>query len=108
MRPILCVFAWAALAVAQPAPVIAQKSALDGHQFDGVTSDAALRTAGRTRRDWLDKHPVEAREYWAAWDCKGKPCDSSWYANIRAKAALIKRTDEDPRPRSQTDKPKRR
>ena len=79
-------------------PVVAQKSALDGHQFDGVMSDAALKTAKRTRRDWLDKNPIGAKEYWAAWDCKGKPCDSKWFAKLRAKAALITRTHQDPKP----------
>jgi hypothetical protein len=98
MRFVLCVLAWATLEVAQPTPVIAQKSALDGHQFDGVSSDAELKVEGHTGRYWLSRHPVEARDYWAAWDCKGKPCDSKWYANIRTKARLVQRTDTDPRP----------
>ena len=79
------------------------KSALDGLQFDGVMSDAILKDAGQTRRQWLEATPVQAKEYWRAWDCKGKPCDSKWQANIRAKAALITRTDKDP-PMSDTSK----
>ena len=84
--------------VFQPALAHAQKSALDGFQFDIVLSDAVLKDNHTTRRQWLDSTPVPAREYWQAWDCKGKPCDSKWFANIRAKAALIPRTDKDPPP----------
>lgn len=98
MKPYLLALLLAASAASTPGPAQAQKSALDGHQFDGVISDKALKTAGRTRREWLDRQPAEAREYWAAWDCKDKPCDSKWYANIRAKAALIRRSSKDPKP----------
>lgn len=73
------------------------KSALDGYQFDGVSADAELKVEGHTRRGWLRDHPVQAKEYWAAWDCKDEACDSKWYANIRKKAALIKRTPDDPK-----------
>jgi len=74
----------------------APKSALDHIQFDGVMDDGTLKDSNETRRQWLDENPVPAKEYWRAWDCKGKPCDSKWQANIRAKAALIQRTDKDP------------
>ena len=85
-------------ACSSSAPAIAgPKSALDGIQFDGVSTDRELKVEGHTRRQWLEQHPIEAKDYWKAWDCKGKPCDSKWNANIRAGAALIKRTDKDPK-----------
>lgn len=84
----------------------AQKSALDHVQFDGVSSDGELKVEHHTRRHWLDHHPVQAKDYWDAWDCKGKPCDSTWKGNIRKKAALIKRTDKDPLPPSAQTAPK--
>lgn len=98
MKPMIFIVALTGFALTQIAPASAQKSALDGYQFDGVSSDAELKVEGQTRRHWLDNHPVQAKEYWAAWDCKGKPCDTKWYANIRAKAALVKRTHRDPKP----------
>ncbi len=101
------IFAAAAVGTFLGMPAISHatpKSALDGLQFDGVASDAVLKTANRTRRQWLDSLPVQAREYWRAWDCKGKPCDSKWQADIRAKAALISRTDKDPPPSNTSTK----
>jgi len=95
----------AALAIAAPA-AYAQKPALDHVQFDGVSSDGELQVEHHTRRHWLDHHPVQAKDYWDAWDCKGKPCDSPWKANIRKKAALIKRTDKDPPPPAAQAAPK--
>ncbi len=82
----------------------APKSALDGFQFDGVAADAVLKDAHQTRRQWMEATPVQAKEYWRAWDCKGKPCDSKWQANIRAKAALIPRTEKDPPPSDTSNK----
>jgi len=79
------------------------KSALDGFQFDGVLADAALKASGWTRRHWLDLYPVNAKEYWRAWDCKDRKCDAPYYKNIRAKAALIPRTDKDPAPATDTE-----
>ena len=76
------------------------KSALDHFQFDGVMADDALKDSGWTRRHWIEQYPVQAKEYWRAWDCKGKPCDSTWQAQIRAKAKLIARTPKDPSPAS--------
>ena len=88
----------ALLLTAQAQVAFAQKSALDHMQFDGVSSDGELKTERLTRRQWLEQYPVQAKDYWDAWDCKGKACDSTWKANIRKKAALIKRTDKDPAP----------
>jgi len=100
------ILALAVLTVVVSTPCAAQsvpKSALDGLQLDGVDSDAALKTAGWTRQRWLETSPAsQVKEYWRAWDCKGKPCDSKWQANIRAKAALIPRTDKDPKPSADT------
>lgn len=98
-RLMIAAIVLAACSSSAPA-VAAPKSALDGYQFDGVSSDGELKIEGHTRREWLGQHPVEARDYWKAWDCKGKPCDSKWNAKIRAKAALIERTDKDPKPRA--------
>ena len=99
-------FALAILAAVVSTTCVAQsvpKSALDGLQLDGVDSDAALKVAGWTRRRWLDTTMrSQVKEYWRAWDCKGKPCDSKWQANIRAKAALVARTDKDPKPLADT------
>lgn len=81
-----------ASASASVGPAEAQKSALDHFQFDGVSSDAELKDQGHTRREWIESHPVQAEEYWRAWDCKDRPCDSKWNANIRAKAAKIERS----------------
>ena len=88
----------ALVATTAAGPAAAQKSALEHVQFDGVSTDAELRVEKHTRRQWLDTHPLQAKEDWAAWDCKDKPCDTKWYANIRGKAALIKRTDRGPPP----------
>ncbi len=96
MRYFRIVCATALLAGFGQAQAYAPKSALDHLQFDGVVDDDALKGGGQTRRQWLDQNPAPAKEYWRAWDCKGKPCDSKWQANIRAKAALIQRTDKDP------------
>ncbi len=89
------------LAAIASTPCLAQsmpKSVLDGMQFDGVSSDAELKIEHHNRRQWLDAHPVQAKEYWKAWDCKGRPCDSKWQATIRAEAALIPRSAKDPKP----------
>jgi hypothetical protein len=79
-----------------------QKSGLDGFQFDGVLADAALKASGWTRRHWIELYPVDAKEYWRAWDCKDRKCDAPYYRNIRAKAALIPRTEKDPAPAPDT------
>lgn len=79
---------------AQLYPAQARRSALNDVQFDGVTSDRGLKTAGITREKWLEIYPRQAREYWDAWDCEGKSCDSQWKANIRAKARLVPRPKE--------------
>jgi hypothetical protein len=92
---LLC--ASALLAGAPSAHATPHKDALDGFQFDGVTSDALLKGAHQTRRDWLDQNPKASWAYWKAWECKGQPCDSKWQQNIRAKAALVPRTDKDPK-----------
>jgi len=105
MKRLILVLAILAAAAATPwAAESAPKSALDGLQFDGVMSDAVLTDAHQTRRQWLETTPAQAREYWRAWDCKGKPCDSKWQASIRAKAALIPRTDKDPPPSNTSTK----
>ncbi|HWU61479.1 MAG TPA: hypothetical protein VN112_05580 [Ensifer sp.] len=75
-----------------------KRSVLDNEPelFAVVTPDRLL---GRhTRRQWLTLWPGNGREYWAAWDCKGKPCDTPKRAHIRATAKLIPRTDKDPKP----------
>jgi hypothetical protein len=97
---LLC--ASALLTVAPFAHATPHKDALDNVQFDGVMSDGVLKDSHEARRTWLDQNPVPAKEYWKAWDCKGQPCDSKWQQNIRAKAALIPRTDKDPKPTSAT------
>ncbi len=97
MKTRLFILACAVSLVALAPPAFAgPKSRLDNMQFDGVSSDGELKTEGHTRRQWLQQNPVQAKEYWKAWDCKGKPCDSQWNANIRKKAAQITRTDKDP------------
>ena len=75
-----------------------KKSVLDNEPelFAVVTPDRLL---GRhTRRQWLTLWPGNGREYWAAWDCKGKLCDTRERAHIRATAKRIPRTDADPKP----------
>lgn len=76
----------------------ARKSALgnDPDLFAVVTPDRLLH--GMTRRKWLTLWPVPGKEYWAAWDCKGKPCDTPQRAHERATAKLIERLDTDPKP----------
>jgi hypothetical protein len=76
----------------------APKSALDHDpdMFAVVTPDRLLGTT--TRRQWLTLYPVLGREYWAAWDCKGKLCDTAKRKHIRETAKLITRTDADPKP----------
>ncbi len=66
--------------------------------FGSVTPDRLLGTT--TRRKWLDLYPVDATVYWAAWDCKGKPCDTPARVHIRAIAKLVPRTSHDPKPAS--------
>jgi hypothetical protein len=95
MKLIASLIAAGAFAILAPQTASARKSALDHIQFDGVSSDGELKTEHQTRRQWLETFPVQAKTYWDAWDCKNEICDSSWKANIRKKAALIKRTDED-------------
>ncbi len=95
MKTTAILLAAALLALGAPAAQ-AQKSALDHVQFDGISSDGELKTEHLTRRQWLQQYPVQAKDYWDAWDCKGKPCDSAWKANIRKKAILTKRSEEDP------------
>ncbi len=97
-RLLLAVLALMSMAPTTSFAQSAPRSALDGFQFDGVLSDAILKDQHLTRRAWLNENPLGARQYWSAWDCKGKPCDSKWQANIRDKAALIQRTDKDPKP----------
>lgn len=77
-----------------------KKSVLDNDPdlFAVVTPDRLLPKM--TRREWLTLWPVNGREYWAAWDCKGKPCDTRDRAHIRATSKLISRTEKDPKPLS--------
>lgn len=83
----------AAAAHAAPPP----KTALDDPDlFAVVTPDRLL--GGMTRRKWLTLWPVPGREYWAAWDCKGKPCDTPERAHERATAKLVQRLETDPKP----------
>ncbi len=99
MKRLIFAVAIFAAAISNPGTArILPRSALDGFQFDGVLSDAALKTAGWTRWHWLEVYHMNAPEYWRAWDCKDKPCDSKWQANIRAKAVLIPRIYKDPPP----------
>lgn len=83
--------------VAAPS-IAAPKSNRDNYSdaFALVTPDSLLGST--TRRQWLKLWPVPGREYWAAWDCKGMPCDTPQRKHIRATAKLIARTDEDPKP----------
>ncbi len=78
------------------------KGALDNTAdlFAVVTPDRLLGKT--TRRQWLDLWPVNAKVYWAAWDCKGQPCDNRERAHIRATAKLISRTPRDPKPMENT------
>ena len=75
-----------------------RKSVLDNDPdlFAVVTPDRLLPKM--SRREWLTLWPVNGREYWAAWDCKGRLCDTQERAHIRATAKLIPRTDKDPKP----------
>jgi len=80
-----------------------RKSVLDNNPdlFTLVTPDHLL---GNTpRRKWLDLYPVNAKEYWAAWDCKGKRCDTKARARIRATCKLVPRTARDPKPIDEAD-----
>lgn len=90
----LCACVASAPAFAKPA----KKGALDKEPdlFASVTPDRLLRDM--SRRDWLTLWPVPGRDYWAAWDCKGKPCDNPKRLHIRANAKLIPRTAADPKP----------
>jgi len=78
------------------------KDALDDttDMFGLVTPDNLL--GATNRRQWLDLHPVLAKVYWAAWDCKGKPCDTAQRAHYRSIAKLVARTDRDPKPLEDT------
>lgn len=75
-----------------------RQGALENTQdlFASVTPDRLLGKT--TRRQWLDLYPVNARLYWAAWDCRGRPCDSRERAHIREIAKLVARTSKDPKP----------
>lgn len=102
MKRLLFTFAAVVVAISGSASARQSKDALDAVQFDGVMADGVLKDSHETRRTWLDQNPVPAKEYWKAWDCKGQPCDSKWQANIRAKAALVPRSEKDPKPVSGT------
>ena len=81
------------------APVHAgQKSVLDNDPdlFAVVTPDRLL--GHQTRREWLKLWPVLGKEYWAAWDCMDKACDTAQRARERATAKLIDRLPTDPKP----------
>lgn len=75
-----------------------KKSVLDNDPdlFAVVTPDRLL--GSDTRRQWLTLWPVNGREYWAAWDCKGKPCDTPQRVHERETAKLIPRLATDPKP----------
>ena len=75
-----------------------KRDALDNDPdlFAIVTPDRSL--GDMTRRKWLTLWPVPGREYWAAWDCKGKPCDTPQRVHERAVAKLIPRLSTDPKP----------
>ncbi len=81
---------------------VKSRGALDNTKdlFADVTPDSLLGKT--TRRKWLDLYPVNAKIYWAAWDCRGKPCDTPKRAHIRATAKLVPRTDRDPKPMENT------
>ncbi len=101
---ILCALALAASSVVF-APAYAgasHKGALNDTTdlFASVTPDRLLGST--TRRQWLDLYPVDAKVYWAAWDCKGQPCDTRERAHIRATAKLVSRTERDPKPMENT------
>lgn len=68
----------------------------DPDLFALVTPDRLL--GDMSRRKWLTLWPKLGREYWAAWDCKDKGCDTPKRAHIRATAKLIPRNDNDPKP----------
>jgi len=86
-------------ACSSSAPALAgSKSVLDNDpdMFAVVTPDRLLGKT--TRRQWLTLWPVPGKEYWAAWDCKDKACDSAQRAHERATAKLIPRIATDPKP----------
>ena len=87
---------------AGPAP----KSVLDNDPdlFAVVKPDRLL--GDQTRRQWLTMWPVNGREYWAAWDCKDKPCDTKQRAHERATSKLIERLPTDPKPEDAPRVPK--
>ncbi|MGN6210552.1 hypothetical protein [Asticcacaulis sp.] len=92
-----------AVSLAIITPVVADAAPKKKGALDDTTDLFAMVTPDRrlgdlTRRKWLTLWPVDGREYWAAWDCKGKRCDTPKRAHIRATAKLIPRTDADPKP----------
>lgn len=94
----VAVLIYAGVLLAQSGHAEPGKGALgpDPDRFAVVTPDRRL--GDMTRRKWLTLWPVNGREYWAAWDCKDKPCDTPQRAHIRETAKLIPRTDKDPKP----------
>jgi hypothetical protein len=65
-----------------------------------VTPDRLLGKT--TRQKWLKLYPVEAKIYWAAWDCKEKGCDTPQRKHIRDIAKLVPRSASDPAPLADT------
>ena len=85
-------------------PAAAQKKSKldkDPDLFAVVTPDRLL--GKMTRREWLTLWPVPGREYWAAWDCQHRSCDTDKRKHIRETARLIPRTAADPEPLTDAD-----
>ncbi len=76
----------------------APKSALDNDPdlFAVVTPGRLL--GNQPRRQWLTLWSVNGREYWAAWDCRGKPCDTERRVRERAASKPIALLPTDPKP----------
>lgn len=99
MKKIILAIATAIFVIGTPSlAALAKKSVLDNDPdlFALVTPDRLLGKT--TRRQWLTLWPKLGQEYWAAWDCKGKRCDTPQRAHIRETAKLIPRTEADPEP----------